>query len=45
MNKTNIINIIIKSVLAGILIALAGHIYLNCSNDPTTHTSFASFSK
>lgn len=32
MNKTNIINIIIKSVLAGILIALAGHIYLNCSN-------------
>ena len=32
MNKTNIINIIIKSVLAGILIALAVHIYLNCSN-------------
>ena len=30
--KNKIVNIIIKSVLAGVLIALAGHIYLNCAN-------------
>lgn len=31
MNK-RIFNVIFKSILAGVLIALAGHIYLNCSN-------------
>lgn len=30
--KNKLLNIVIKSVLAGVLIALAGHIYLNCAN-------------